>query len=65
MELKKGDSVATLRSDMSVQIITTEAPSVVECSALVCDKCPTLVASWSREELEERYLKLLTIRTKV
>ena len=59
VNLKKDESVPSLDTKGSTQIITSKSPVEVECSTYICNNCESFVSGMSREVLETRYMSLL------
>ena len=61
VELKKGEDTAVIVAGGSVMVINSASPAEVDCIANHCSWCAEFVSRLTREELEERYITLLSL----
>lgn len=60
VQLKEDDKVPYITKEGRVSIITSASPAVVHTCIGMCESCLPFVKTWEREELEKRYLTLLS-----
>jgi len=59
VKLRRGeDVIATTQG--GVKIIVAESPAEIECVCKECGKCRDFISKMSREDLEKRYIELLS-----
>jgi len=60
VKLKKREDTAVLVEGGSIMIINSDSPAKVECITSHCSFCIEFIQKLTREELEERYMLLLS-----
>jgi transcription elongation factor Elf1 len=63
VQLKKGESVPVMSREGKVMIITSKSPLAIKAATSSCNWCEQFVHTLSREELEQRYMTLLSRST--
>lgn len=59
VQLRGEEEVAVIKTDGKVQVLTAKSPAEISCITSSCAWCKDYVATLSREQLEENYIKLL------
>lgn len=65
VKLTKGEDTVVVTHEGKVQIINSASPAEVACVTSFCEACQGFVKKLSREELEERYMILLSMTSLV
>jgi len=58
--LSKREDTAVISKDLRVTVINSKSPAEIECATFSCPDCTAFIKKMTREEIESRYLKLLS-----
>jgi hypothetical protein len=61
VKLTKGEDTAVLTAEGKVHIINSDSPAEIECVSSSCNWCASFIHKMDRNELEQRYMTLLSM----